>query len=100
MRCSFAQFTEKGSDFLLVCGGIFFILVGSCFTFTFDGRGFEFLELLSSFLYLRWRPELKDSEDFELDDVESESEIEDSDEEEERSEDEESDGGGEGGLSG
>ena len=61
---------------------------------------FSFLNFLSSFLYSWRRPELKDSEDFELDDVESESEIEDSDEEEERSEDEESDGGGEGGLSG
>ena len=60
----------------------------------------SFLNFLSSFLYSRRRPELKDSEDFELEDVESESEIEDSDEGEERSEDEESDGGGEGGLFG
>ena len=60
----------------------------------------SFLNFLSSFLYSRWRPELNDSEDFELEDVESESEIEDSDEGEERSEDEESDGGGEGGLFG
>ena len=60
----------------------------------------SFLNFLSSFLYSRRRPELKDSEDFELDDVESESEIEGSDEDVERAEDEESDGGGEGGLSG
>ena len=56
--------------------------------------------VFSSFLYSRRRPELKDSEDFELDDVESEPEIEGSDEDVERAEDEESDGGGEGGLSG
>ena len=60
----------------------------------------SFLNFLSSFLYSQRRPELKDSEDFELDDVESESEIEGSDEDGERAEDEESDGGGEGGLSG